>query len=188
MTLASWKCAFRAAAHCPSPTDARRFAIAAHARLNYLLFASFALDPTPFGLFRSYKPFPCHHARHGGRQLWQLRPSECGRCERQRRGLRKLRIQVSEDDLRQIAQPAMKAPQAPTRISRRRPSACFSRGPSANLFAVTRSLQRQSDSVTSRAVSRDDVTLALLCHGDAPPTSTPAAARWADGPSPSGRS
>jgi hypothetical protein len=34
----------------------------------------------PFGLFRSYKPFPCHHARYGGTPPWRHRPSECGRC------------------------------------------------------------------------------------------------------------
>jgi hypothetical protein len=49
----------------------------------------------PFGLFRSYKPFPCHHARSAER-MRALR-------ERQRRGLRKLRIEVSEGDLRTIA-------------------------------------------------------------------------------------
>jgi hypothetical protein len=33
----------------------------------------------------------------------RLPASECGRCERQRRGLRRLTIDVSEDDLRAIA-------------------------------------------------------------------------------------
>ena len=42
--------------------------------------------------------------------------------ERERRGLRRLTIGVSEDDLRVIAGAATKAPQAPTRMSGRKPS------------------------------------------------------------------
>ena len=43
--------------------------------------------------------------------------------ERRRRGLRRLTIDVSEDDLRVMAKTATKASQAPTPISGRKPSA-----------------------------------------------------------------
>ena len=42
--------------------------------------------------------------------------------ERERRGLRRFTIDVSEDDLGVIAEHGYEVPQAPTRISRRKPS------------------------------------------------------------------
>ena len=46
--------------------------------------------------------------------------------ERRRRGFHKLTIQVSEHDLRQIAQAGYEGAQAPTTISRRKRLACSS--------------------------------------------------------------
>jgi hypothetical protein len=56
-----------------------------------------------FGLFRSYKPFPCIMLATEGQNMATSAERMRALRERQRRGLRKLRIQVSEDDLRAIA-------------------------------------------------------------------------------------
>jgi hypothetical protein len=57
----------------------------------------------PFGLFRSYKPFSCTMLAAEGQNMVTSAERMRALRERQRRGLRKLRIEVSEDDLRQIA-------------------------------------------------------------------------------------
>ena len=66
--------------------------------------------------------------------------------ERERRGLRRLTIDVSETDLQAIAE----------------------RG-SEGAASTDHDQQAQAVGATSRDVSCDDVTLALRRHGDAPP-------------------
>jgi hypothetical protein len=46
--------------------------------------------------------------------------------ERARGGIRRLPVDVNEDDFRMLAECGYEVPQAPTTISRRKQSACFS--------------------------------------------------------------
>jgi hypothetical protein len=61
------------------------------------------LRGAPFGLFRSYKPFPCTMLATEGQNMATSAERMRALRERQRRGLRRLTIEVSEDDLRAIA-------------------------------------------------------------------------------------
>jgi hypothetical protein len=58
----------------------------------------------PFGLFQVLQTVFVHYARHEVTEHGDSAERMRAPRERQRRGLRKLRIEVSEDDLRQIAQ------------------------------------------------------------------------------------
>ena len=55
------------------------------------------------GLFGSYKPFPCSVLATEGQNMAASADRMSALRERQRRGLRRLTIEVSEDDLRAIA-------------------------------------------------------------------------------------
>jgi hypothetical protein len=68
--------------------------------------------------------------------------------ERRRRGLRKLRIQVSEDDLRQIALAGYEGAASTDHDQQARPSACFSATRSCKSDSCRYSVRR--DGVTSR--------------------------------------
>jgi hypothetical protein len=57
----------------------------------------------PLGLFRSYKPFPCTMLATEGQNVATSAERMRAVRERRRRGLRRLTIEVSEDDLRAIA-------------------------------------------------------------------------------------
>jgi hypothetical protein len=73
--------------------------------------------------------------------------------ERQRRGLRKLTIEVSEDDLRAIAKRGYEGSATTTTISRRKLSACFSAMSFCKSDRVNRRFNVSRDGVTSRTVS-----------------------------------
>jgi hypothetical protein len=100
--------------------------------------------------------------------------TERTRAHRERAaGCNSLPLRIARTTCARSPAPAMRAPQAATTISRRKRSACFSPTPFCKSDGVNRPLQRQTVTASLRVtVLRDDVTLALRRHCDAPPTSS----------------
>jgi hypothetical protein len=85
--------------------------------------------------------------------------------ERRRRGLRKLRIEVSQEDLRQIA----RAGEGAASSDHDQQAQAVGLFLTDSLLRVNPPYRIRSDSVSRVTVPHDEVTLALRRHGDAPP-------------------
>ena len=90
--------------------------------------------------------------------------------ERERRGLRRLTIDVSETDLQAIAERGYEGAASPTTISGRKLSVFFSPTPSCKSDRLNFCCGVTVTATLRVTVSCDDVTFALRRHGDAPPT------------------
>ena len=91
--------------------------------------------------------------------------------ERARRGLRRLTIDVSEDDLRAIAKRGYEGAVTTDHDQQAQAVGLFLTDALLQSDGVNQPLQRQTVTASLRVtVLRDDVTLALRRHCDAPPT------------------